>query len=112
MVKDYIKLHIFLIIYSLGTLCSKLASGQEFLSLQFCMYYMSALIILVIYAVAWQQILKKFSLSSAYANKAVTIIWGMVWGRFLFSEEIVFSNILGAFMIIIGIYIVVKSDVE
>lgn len=110
MVKEYLKLHVLLIIYSLGAICSKLASGQEFLSLQFCIYYTSTLLILAIYAAAWQQILKRLSLSSAYANKAVTIVWGMVWGKLLFSEKITFQNILGAFVIIIGIYIVVKSD--
>lgn len=112
MVKEYLKLHILLIIYSLGAVCSKLASGQEFLSLQFCIYYILTLMILAVYAVAWQQVLKKLSLSSAYANKAVTIVWGLLWGKLLFSEKIIFQNILGVLMIIMGIYIVVKSDAE
>lgn len=68
--------------------------------------------ILAVYAVAWQQVLKKLSLSSAYANKAVTIVWGLLWGKLLFSEKIIFQNILGVLMIIMGIYIVVKSDAE
>ena len=68
--------------------------------------------ILAVYAVAWQQVLKKLSLSSAYANKAVTIVWGLFWGKLLFSEKIIFQNILGVLMIIMGIYIVVKSDAE
>lgn len=110
--RSYLRLHILLFVYSLGAVCSKLASQQEFLSVEFFLYYALVLLVLTAYAGAWQQMLKKMSLNSAYANKAVTVIWGMLWGRMLFSEKIISSNIIGAFMIIIGIFIVVKSDAE
>ena len=110
--KSYLKLHLLLFMYSLGAVCSKLASEQEFLSIRFCMYYLFVLLILFGYAVAWQQILKQISLNSAYPSKAVTIIWGLLWGILFFSERLVISNIIGALMIIIGIYVVVKSDEE
>lgn len=110
--KYYLKLHILLFIYSLGSICSKLASAEKFLSVQFCIYYILALFVLIIYAIAWQQILKQLSLNSAYANKAITVIWGIVWGKVFFEEKISCLNLIGALMIIVGIYTVVVSDAE
>ena len=44
--------------------------------------------ILGIYALLWQQVIKKFELSVAYANKAVTLLWALIWGIFIFHEKI------------------------
>ena len=46
------------------------------------------LLILGIYAICWQQIIKRIPLTLAYANKAVTVFWGMIRGMHFFSEII------------------------
>ena len=74
------------------------------------MLYGLLLVIMAVYAVLWQQILKKLPLNVAYANKAVTVIWGLIWGMIIFKEQITLNNILGAALIILGIYVVVKAD--
>ena len=33
-----------------------------------------------------EQILKHLPLTVAYANKPVSLIWGMIWGTFIFGE--------------------------
>ena len=66
--------------------------------------------ILGVYAVAWQQILKHFDLSTAFCNKAVTVIWGMVFGAIIFHEKITWNMIIGAVIVIVGVIMVVKSD--
>ena len=66
--------------------------------------------ILGIYAIFWQQILKIFSLTTAFLNKAVTIVWGMIWGALFFSEEIKINMIIGAIIVLIGIVLVVKDS--
>ena len=63
-----------------------------------------------IYAVLWQQILKRVPLVTAYANRAVTVIWGLIWGLLIFDERITIQKIVGAAIIVTGIMIVVKSD--
>ena len=68
--------------------------------------------VLVVYAFFWQQILKKMSLTVAMANKSVTVIWGIVYGWLFFRETITFNNLLGAVVIIVGIWIVVSADKE
>lgn len=105
-------LHILLLMYSFSDIASKLAAGQEFLSPKFILLYGAVIVILFVYAVFWQQILKKIPLITAYANKSVTIIWGMFFGAVLFQEEITWNKILGAVIIIIGVYFVVSEDAK
>lgn len=108
--KEYLYLHCLLFIYSLGGVCSKTAGGKKFLSAGFMVCYGTLLAILIFYAVMWQQLLKKLPLITAYANKSATIIWGMLFGKILFQENITFQNILGAGTIITGILFMVSAD--
>lgn len=111
-VKYLVLLHIVLIVYSLGGICSKLAAKQEFFSGKFLLYYGVVLAILVMYAIVWQQILKKLPLITAYANKAITIIWGILWGYLFFDEDITLRGCIASVVIIIGIYMVVSDGEE
>ena len=105
----FVLLHCLLLLYSFGDIASKLASGKEFLSLEFILLYGTVIGLLGIYAIFWQQILKKIPLITAYANKSVTIIWGMVFGTWIFKEQISWNQILGALIIIIGVYLTYKA---
>ena len=51
-------------------------------------------------------------LTTAYANRSMTMLWGMVWGALLFKETISWNMILGVVVIAIGIYFVVTGDAE
>lgn len=110
--KDYIFLHSILLLYSLGAIFSKLASANDFLSVRFCLFYGAVLMVLVLYAVLWQQVLKKIPLTTAFANKSITVIWGMILGRILFDEKISIGNMIGSAIILIGIYLVVTEKNE
>lgn len=108
-IKPYLVLNLILFFYSLGGVCSKTASGMEFLSLKFCLFYGAAIFILGVYALLWQQIIKKLPLNIAYANKAITLIWGMMWGALIFKEHITLSNIIGAVVVLAGILLMVTG---
>ncbi|WP_434309617.1 EamA family transporter [Hominifimenecus sp. rT4P-3] len=108
-IKNIICLHGLLFLYSFGGIFSKLAAREAFLSWKFILFYGVVLANLFIYALLWQQILKRLPLVTAYANKAVTIVWGIIWGRIFFAENITGFNILGSIIIIAGIYIVVSE---
>lgn len=109
-IKTYILLHLILLMLSIGGIFSKLASKQEFLSISFISFYVGTLIILFIYAIVWQQILKYIPLTVAYANKGMGLIWGMIFGNILFSEIITFNMIIGAIIVFIGILMVVSDE--
>lgn len=109
-IKSFVFLHISLFVYSLGAVFSKKASEEVFFSCRFVAFYGIVLIILVFYAIMWQQVLKKMKLIVAYANKAVTVIWGLFWGAIIYKEDIDILNILGTFIIILGVYFVVTGE--
>ncbi len=109
-IKYYVALHIELLLYSLGGVCSKMAAKYEFMSKGFVIYYTLVILNLAIYAVVWQQIIKKLLLNTSYTNKAITIVWGMMWGVIFFGERITWNMLLGAVVVIIGILIVVMAD--
>lgn len=74
------------------------------------MLYGTLILILGIYAVVWQQIIKRIPLSLAYANKAVTVVWGMIWGIIFFGETITIQKMIGAAVIIAGVIMYSFSD--
>lgn len=106
----YLGLHILLLVYSASTIFSKLASGYSFLSFRFLLCYGMVILLLGAYAVFWQQIIKRLPLMTAYANKAVTVVWGIVWGALIFQEEITWGKILGAVLVIAGVMLYVSGD--
>ncbi|MCR4779496.1 MAG: transporter [Ruminiclostridium sp.] len=99
----YLVLHLIIFIYTLGGICSKTAAGKEFLSFEWIFFYGLLLFILAVYAVLWQQILKKLPLNVAYSNKAVGVIWAMMWGVTIFGEKVSVGGIIGAVLILAGI---------
>lgn len=103
-------LNLLLMIYSMTGICSKLAAQSEFMSIKFIVYYAVFLLLLVFYAFGWQQIIKRMPLTIAFANKAVIIIWGMVWGKLFFDEDVSVKQIIGAFIVMIGVMLYTKSD--
>lgn len=63
-----------------------------------------------VYALGWQQVIKRMPLTTAFANKAVTIVWGIIWGIVFFHEAISIGKIIGAFLVIIGVVLFSYSD--
>lgn len=106
----FVVLHIILFVMSFSGICSKLASNEKLFSLKFVLFYSLAIVILGVYAVFWQQIIKHISLTTAFCNKAVGIVWGMIWGLVFFKETIKWNMVLGAIIVIFGVIVVVKSD--
>lgn len=108
--KVLVSLHLLLLVYSTSGIFSKLASGESFLSLKFCLYYGAIIALLGIYAIGWQQIIKRMPLTVAYANKAITVVWGIVWGFLFFQERVTVQKLLGACLIIAGVVLFALSE--
>lgn len=102
-------LQISIMVLSLAGIFAKKASLVTFFSVEFFIYYFFILIIMAIYAILWQQVIKKFELSVAYANKGTIIIWTFIWAVVFFQETITVNNIIGALLVIIGIVLVFKD---
>lgn len=108
-VKSYILLHIIVFIYSMSSILTKKAALAEFLSMRFLILYGLVLVCVGIYALVWQQVIKNLPLNVAFANKSVTIIWGMLWGSIFFHESITPKMVLGALIVIAGVIMVITG---
>ena len=106
----FLALHLLLLFYSLSSVLSKLAAAEPFLSLRFCLYYGGMFLILVVYALGWQQILKRVPLTVAFANKAVTLVWSMVFGALLFKEQIHLNQLIGCALAVAGVILFVQPE--
>jgi len=108
-VKSYILLHIVVFIYSMSSILTKKAALSEFLSMRFIILYGLVLVCMGVYAIVWQQVIKNLPLNVAFANKSVTVIWGMVWGSIFFNEVITPKMIIGAVIVITGVVMVITG---
>jgi len=107
-----IALHILLLVYSLSGFFSKSAASESVHSFTFIALYAGMLFILFVYAIGWQQIIKRLPLTLAFANKAITVVWGMLWGALFFGESISFLNALGAVLTVSGVVLFAIADGE
>lgn len=103
---NIILLQVVVIIYTLTSIVGRKAAGSELLSLEFILFYGLDIVILGIYAICWQQMIKKFDLSVAYANRAMAILWTAVWARFIFKDTIGIKQLIGILVVMIGTVVV------
>lgn len=107
---SFLFMHFGFLFYSFYTVLGKIASKYDFLSVQWMSLYCALIFILAIYALLWQQVLKHVALSVAMANKAITIVWGLVWGVLIFKDTISLRQILGAVIIMTGIVVLAIAE--
>lgn len=108
--KTYIALQLLLFVSSFSGVCSKLAGRQALFSPKFFLFYGAMLLILMVYAMAWQQIIKRIPLSTAYLNKPIGMIWGILWGILFFQEHLTIRMVIGAAVVLCGMFMVVRAD--
>ena len=106
----FILRHIALLIYSTSGLFSKNASQHPFGSLPFILFYAGMIMVLGIYALLWQQVIKRMDVTTAYANKAVTVVWGVVLGILFFREKVTLRQVIACGVIIFGTVLYVRAD--
>lgn len=104
--KKYLVLYLTFFLYSIIAVLEKTVSGFSFLSMKFILFYSLQIILLFIYAVIWQRILKSFELSVAYINKGSVFIFNALWAKLLFSENFSFKEILGVIIVFLGIFFI------
>lgn len=109
--KNILQLQAVVIIYTISSVMAKTASRHKEERLLFLLFFGLEFILLGIYALLWQQIIKKFELSVAYANRAMAILWSMIWAVLFFHDRITIRNIVGVAIVLVGI-VLVNTDKE
>ena len=90
-------------LYACVSIFTKYASQQEFMSWKYMLGLIAAIGVMGVYAVLWQQVLKRIELSMAYMFKGTSIVFVMLLAYVLFGEQITWNNIVGAIIIVGGI---------
>ena len=108
--RQILVLQLVVIIYTFSSIIAKVASGTEPFSLQFILFYGADVAVLGIYALLWQQMIKRFPLSVAYANRSMALCWSLLWSILIFGNEVTPQNLAGILLVIAGTWIVNSDD--
>ncbi|MCD7802872.1 MAG: EamA-like transporter family protein [Clostridiales bacterium] len=111
--KNLILLHLCVVIFSLTSVFSKLASG-EYVSggLTNPMLYLYLFLMFLdcfIYAICWQKMIKRFPLNIGYANRSLYLVWSQLWAVLIFHETLTVRNVLGMLTVLVGVIVVSLS---
>lgn len=96
-------------VYACTAVFTKMASRYGFLSWNYIVWVLGAVLVMGIYALLWQQVIKRLPLSTAYMFKGTSLVFVLLLSVLLFGEHVSFSNILGSIIIISGIAIFAKA---
>lgn len=110
------------IVFTMASVCSKMAGSHpgsmelfgftiHGLTKEGFMWLFAELVCLAFYALLWQQIIKRYDLSIAYANRAFAIFWTCLWSVLIFHEQLKVSSVIGILLVFFGI-LTVNSDVK
>ncbi len=108
--KTIIKLQAVVVIYTFASIFSKLASGEAFLSGKFILFLGLELVMLFLYALLWQQVIKKTELSVAYANREMYLLWSLLWTVVFFHNDVTPANVIGCLLVIAGTLVITGED--
>lgn len=103
--KNILELQLAVIVYTFAGVMAKFASANKDSFWKLLFFMGMEVVILGMYAIFWQQLIKRFELTVAYANRAVAILWSMLWAALFFGEEITTKNIIGVLIVLAGIMI-------
>lgn len=108
--KQYLFLHLSILLFSFTGVFSKVIalsiSSDGILTLKVFVLLSVILLNCLIYAVMWQQNLKKLNISTAYSHRSIYNIWSLIWAVLFFSEQITIGNIAGTALMIGGVLLI------
>lgn len=96
-------------LYACVGICTKKAALQSPMSWWYWLWFVGAVAVIGIYAMLWQQVLKRIELGTAYMFKGTSLIFTMLIAALLFGEAITVPNIIGSVIIIVGIVFLARS---
>ncbi|MCD8381609.1 MAG: DMT family transporter [Clostridiales bacterium] len=111
--KNLILLHLCVLIFSLTSVFSKLASGEYvsggLTNPRLYLYLFLMFLDCFVYAIFWQKMIKRFPLNIGYANRSLYLVWSQLWAVLIFHETLTIRNILGMLTVLVGVIVVSLS---
>ena len=96
------------LIYACTSIFTKMASQQEILSWPYLLWIASAVGVMGLYAILWQQVIKRMEISTAYMFKGTSLIFVLLISALFFGEVVTVNNIIGSIIIVGGIVLFAK----
>ena len=97
-------------VFSLASIFMKSSAGYPVLSSGFILRFAGALLCVFCFAILWQQVLREYELMTAYAWRGVLFLWTFLWAVLFFGEDVTLNNIVGAAVILCGVFLVNRSE--
>lgn len=66
-------------------------------------------VVLAVYSLLWQQVLKRMPLNFAYSNKGVCTLWTCLFGLLFFGESLTWGKAAGILVVLVGVGLVVTD---
>ncbi len=99
------------VFYTFATVIGKFAAGASRENLwRFLGLYAAELAVLGVYAILWQQVIKRIPLSVAYANRAVALLWSLLWAVLIFHEQATLQKVLGVLLVVAGTAVINSGE--
>lgn len=112
-IKNYLFLHLSVMLFSFTGVCSKFASNAfndgGLRNPRLYVFVFLMFLDCFVYAILWQKIIKRFDLNIGYANRSVYLVWSQVWAVLIFHETLTVRNVIGMLIVLAGVVIVSLS---
>ena len=89
-------------IYACTSICTKMASRQDVLSWSYLLWIASAIGVMGVYALLWQQVISRMPISVAYMLKGTNLVFVLLFSTLFFGEVITLNNLVGSLIIVVG----------
>lgn len=107
---QYISLVLVYLFYAGISVIMKYTGLQQPLTIEWCMGFVLLVGSLGIYAIAWQQILKRIELGVAYMFKGLSLFFIMVLLAICYGEPITPIKLVATGIIMVGVTLYAKSN--
>lgn len=97
------------LVYACTSIFTKMASRQKMLSWPYLLWIAGAIGVMGVYAILWQQVIKRMPLSTAYMFKGTSLIFILLISGLMLGEAITINNVIGSVIIISGIALFAKA---
>ena len=97
------------LVYACTSIFTKMASRQNMLSEPYLLWVVGTVGVMGVYAILWQQVIKRMPISTAYMFKGMSLVFVLLISALLFGEAISVSNLIGSAIIITGIVLYAKT---
>lgn len=110
-IKNILLLQGAVVIYTFSGIMSKNVSANGDNPLKMLFFLGMEFVFLGVYAILWQQLIKRFELSVAYANRSMAVLWSMLWAVCFFGDRITVKNMAGVLLVAFGT-LMINTDMD